>query len=368
MFFYEANSRQSARAKQELKEAKDTPQQKVEGPSLANCQHKRKEQKWQELECCKFISFQPLVPSLGFEVEISASRDSIAIHWCTHVAFERCCILDMSTFYGFTHGMRPRMTLYCLVGILFALAFHEPTISSSLSTRSSARALNVDSLVSFWWSTSRPVDLDDAPLRDPWNWNRSKEDTYSSSARFTGKYAPIRELLDYSYHRKYSQHRQKLQDDIIDSLMNHTEIIDTQGCHCARPQVPWVVFTAGAMGAGKSHVIKTLGERGYFPLNGFMIVDPDQIRRQLPEFLYYTQQYPEQAGALTRKEAGLIAEIAIEAGLERGYNIMVDGSLSNATWYERYIPNLRKQHPDLQVAILHVSAPREIVLERASVC
>jgi hypothetical protein len=191
----------------------------------------------------------------------------------------------------------------------------------------------------------------------------------SPTGEFVGKYASIRQGLDYTYHRAYSASRQRLQDGIIDAMMTTTDIKDhAAGRHCDRPQIPWTVFTAGAMGAGKSHVMKILGQRGYFPLDAFVVVDPDQIRRQLPEFEYYTKYYPDSAGELTRKEAGLIAEIAIESGLQRGYNILVDGSLSNATWYASCIPTLRRNYPSVRIAIIHVSAPREIVLERASVC
>jgi len=116
---------------------------------------------------------------------------------------------------------------------------------------------------------------------------------------------------------------------------------------------------------GKSHTIRSLEQQGYFPLSAFVVVDPDQIRRQLPEFCFFVERCPERAGELTRKEAGFIAEIAIESGLQKGYNILVDGSLSNATWYEEYIPTLRQNYPNLRIAILHVSAPREIVPERA---
>ena len=47
------------------------------------------------------------------------------------------------------------------------------------------------------------------------------------------------------------------------------------------------IAQAGAMGAGKGYTIDRLVEAGRFPLTGFVAVDPDEVRRQLPEFALY---------------------------------------------------------------------------------
>lgn len=203
---------------------------------------------------------------------------------------------------------------------------------------------------------------------DQYNWNVSTDQFYGSShGRLLGNYAHIRQQIDYSYHAVYAEDRQRLQDSIIDSMLQQSSFTDIDGRPCRRPQNPWIVLTAGAMGAGKSHTLKDLDAKGFFPLGAFVVVDPDQIRRQLPEFEIYVKHIPEKAGERTRKEAGMIAEIAIEASLTFGYNVLVDGSLSNATWYKEYLSVLRRTYPNVRIAILHVTAPRETVLERAMV-
>jgi hypothetical protein len=87
------------------------------------------------------------------------------------------------------------------------------------------------------------------------------------------------------------------------------------------------------LGAGKTHTINKLHESGHFPLESFVTVDPDEIRRRLPEFQSYIQHNPERAGELTRKEAGMIAEILTNSALEQGMNVLVDGSLKDAAWH-----------------------------------
>jgi predicted kinase len=184
---------------------------------------------------------------------------------------------------------------------------------------------------------------------------------------FFGPFSHIRETLDYDYHVPYTYERQKLQDAIINDMLGTAVIKDTNGDVCTTPTEPWIVFTAGAMGAGKTHTMKMLMEKGRFPILAFVTVDPDEIRRHLPEFHLYLEQSPELAGELTRKEAGFIAEILTLAGLQAGKNVLVDGSLRDVEWYKGFFERLRKRFPKLRLAIIHVTAPRDAIFQRAAV-
>jgi predicted kinase len=115
----------------------------------------------------------------------------------------------------------------------------------------------------------------------------------------------------------------------------------------------------------KSWTIRNLAERGYFPVHSFVTVDPDDIRRHLPEFDLYVAKSPQQAGDLTRKEAGYIAETLTEIALQRGHNVLVDGTLKDHRWYSHFFATLREQRPNIKIAILHITAPRHAIMERA---
>uniref|UniRef100_A0A7S1BFA9 Zeta toxin domain-containing protein n=1 Tax=Corethron hystrix TaxID=216773 RepID=A0A7S1BFA9_9STRA len=179
------------------------------------------------------------------------------------------------------------------------------------------------------------------------------------------QFAEIRSTLDYTYHSNYAFERQRLQDEIISSMLHSASIVDVNGDTCTTPTEPWLVFTAGAMGAGKGHTIRNLVERKLLPLQGFVVVDPDEVRQFLPEYKIYIKENPMMAGELTRKEAGFICEILTQAALQSGKNVLVDGSLRDSDWYIQYFAQLRADYPVLRLAILHVTAPREAVLERA---
>jgi Zeta toxin len=91
--------------------------------------------------------------------------------------------------------------------------------------------------------------------------------------------------LDYSYHKNYTFERQRFQDSIIQEYLNDAVIKDENGEICTTPTKPWIVFTAGAMGAGKGYTLNKLVQEGRFPLMAFVRVDPDAIRRYLPDSL-----------------------------------------------------------------------------------
>jgi predicted kinase len=202
-----------------------------------------------------------------------------------------------------------------------------------------------------------------------YEWSKSTEDNYRSNNGIScGRFKTVREKIDYAYHAKFTCARQFVQDIIIDSMLNETIIDDHEtGRSCNAPTEPWIIFTAGVMGAGKTHTIRSLDEQGIFPLKSFVSVDPDEMRRHLPEFAVYVDKSPETAGELTRKEAGMMSEILTEAALERGQNVLVDGSLRDAAWYQNYFAVLRRSFPKIRIGIIHVTAPTDVIFERARV-
>lgn len=252
-----------------------------------------------------------------------------------------------------------------------------------------------------------------------YDWQRSTEENYRSSQisgdGFVGDYKEFRQRLDRSYHNDYVPARQALQDTIIRSLLTTNQkdaeisnipVRSRVDKHCEDPSpdhsneknclqdekgnsqerqiqhpldtTSWIVFTAGVYGAGKSHTIGKLQSLGCFPpKSSFVAVDPDEIRRMLPEFSLYR---PDQAGALTQKEAGMVAELLTDVALSSGKNVVVDGSLRDAAWHQGYFRRLRsrfgnssnakqddengKETKSLRIGILYVTAPVDEIYQR----
>lgn len=194
----------------------------------------------------------------------------------------------------------------------------------------------------------------------------STESTHKSKCMaFVGKYANIRASLDYTYHSNYKEERQKLQDDIVETMVNTVHNCCGNNGVNDRTRKPWIIFTAGAMGVGKSRTIRRLISEGKLTPRNFVWIDPDDIRRQLPEFSSYSRQCPIMAGTLTQKESGLLTEVATLAALRAGRNVLVEGTLRNANWYQKHFARLRNECKGIKIIILYVVAPAEVVIQRA---
>ncbi len=203
------------------------------------------------------------------------------------------------------------------------------------------------------------------PLR--YDWKLSTEENYKVDCSYLyGPFKTIRERLDHGFHACYSRERQELQDSIVQFFLQTHDQDKTKykNCDSTSSGRPWAVFTAGVMGAGKSFIIRRLHQKGLFPLHAFVFVDPDEIRRLLPEFVVYVDKNAQQAGTLTRKEAGMLSEMISLAALEHGHNVLVDGSLRDHEWYENYFSDLRHSFPGIHLAIIHVTAPIDVINRR----
>jgi len=168
--------------------------------------------------------------------------------------------------------------------------------------------------------------------------------------------------MDYTYHVNYQKSRQLLQDEIV----THWEQSGT------RDESPWLIFTAGAMGAGKSHTIDMLEGFGCCALSRMVRVDPDTVKYQLPEMNRYIQRNPGPnpdkdiilAGHATHNESAFIEELIVRQLLEDSKSMIIDGSLSNAEWYRDYILMIRADYPQYRIGIVHVVCDPEIIWER----
>ena len=79
---------------------------------------------------------------------------------------------------------------------------------------------------------------------------KSTSDNYASpSAPLREEYLQSRARLDYGWHVKYSLERQAVQDSIVASILSAV------GKSPPPPVQPWVVFTAGCMGAVRRHAV-----------------------------------------------------------------------------------------------------------------
>lgn len=173
---------------------------------------------------------------------------------------------------------------------------------------------------------------------------------------FAARFAETRASLDYTYHINPTLQRQELQDAIISGFVEQAKRWEVR---------PWVLFTAGPMGAGKSYTLRALSRKGLFPLSKFVLLDSDAFKYELPEMQSLVRANCHSAASKTHKESGMLVEIAMYELLCRGTGIVVDGTLRDVEWHRGLIHRIRKKFPSYRFGILQVKAPPELVLERA---
>ena len=131
------------------------------------------------------------------------------------------------------------------------------------------------------------------------------------------EFADLRGRIDYNWHTNYTEARQLWQDSLIKSVSIRGEA-----------QVrPWLVFTCGAMGAGKGHAMAWMSRHKIFPLENVVRIDPDYFKRSMPEWEDYVKEDrksgTKEAGGRCHTESGFMAEIATELALRKGRNTWV---------------------------------------------
>ncbi|CAD7971873.1 unnamed protein product [Amoebophrya sp. A25] len=202
---------------------------------------------------------------------------------------------------------------------------------------------------------------------EDYDYSRSTEENYAleppsveasspgSNVFFGGPWDDIRRKMDYSYHAHYSELRQQWQDRVVASTIRKSEPIHR----------PWLIYSGGAMGAGKGYVMRWLSATGYVPMEQCVRIDPDLFKTLMPEFDHYIERgFANEAGTMCHKESGALQELCLEAALRRSQNVWVDGSLRNADWVVSQVQDIRKRFPHYRIAVVFVYAPEEVVRRR----
>mmetsp|Transcript_8837 Transcript_8837/g.23081 ORF Transcript_8837/g.23081 Transcript_8837/m.23081 type:complete len:336 (+) Transcript_8837:18-1025(+) len=210
-----------------------------------------------------------------------------------------------------------------------------------------------------------------------YDYSKTTSENYNDpTARLRREFFSARVGLDYRHHMRYSLERQAVQDGIIRQILSFEDmqrgkpVAEADWMRVARgarvlrqPRQPWCVFTAGAMGAGKTHVMCALDRHGLMPINNFVRIDMDRIRDLLPEMPEYVKRDKRSAGHMTQLEAGAIAEIVSEEAFARGLNVWIDSSMKNSDWWATELARLRRVYPH-RLCIMHITADWEAVQKR----
>jgi len=189
-----------------------------------------------------------------------------------------------------------------------------------------------------------------------YDYSKSTQENYANSDPndFVGDFEKYRKRKDHKYHGNYSRERQLWQDAVIERVAVRTE---------SQPE-PWVVYTCGAMGAGKGYALSYMSKINAFPLENLVHIDPDAFKQIMPEWQSYVAADSRTAGTLCHKESGYLQELAQEVSMTNSQNVWVDGSLRDGDWFCKVFDQLRPRFPEYRFAIFLVSASEEVAWRR----
>ena len=219
---------------------------------------------------------------------------------------------------------------------------------------------------------------DNAANRDDWppngyDWTQPTVVVYQDrkTASFTEEFATAREKLDYGYHQHLALPRQLLQDTVLKRITVAATASSTSSSSPPTPQQqprqqqqrPWMIFTAGAMGAGKGYCLAHLST--LLDLPSYVQIDPDKLKQELPELAGYIQTDPATASTKLHPESSQMADILLEHALQSERPILIDGSLRDVAYYTTFFQRIRRDYPSYRLAILHVTADAARVRQRA---
>lgn len=186
---------------------------------------------------------------------------------------------------------------------------------------------------------------------------------------FYGPYAKYRQKMDRKYFKNYKKERQHFQDELITRYINSSiKVITHTGPNTIGPNTtgtnPWIFFTCGPFGSGKSHTLKYLDKIGVINLNEYVHIDPDRIKYDLPEAKKYIESEPEMAGTLLHMESTYISLLIQYILFDMNFPMIVDGSLRNHVWNTTYINWIYKTYPQYRIGIIKVETDPEIMINR----
>jgi len=173
------------------------------------------------------------------------------------------------------------------------------------------------------------------------------------------KYEYIRSYLDLEYYNEtYDKQRTELHERIVNSYFDNSSINSNSNPYST------IIFTSGAYGSGKSHVIKLLEKYNKINLKNFIYIDPDKLRVELPEYKELLKIDPWNAGMKTNKEIFYISSLIKYHALFTNHNVIYDSSLKDSEWFSQYFLWLKKTYPKIIIKIIHVKTNWCNILER----
>jgi predicted ABC-type ATPase len=144
-----------------------------------------------------------------------------------------------------------------------------------------------------------------------------------------------------------SEARKKYEDRLIESLL-------AKGVKSDDPQA---ILTMGGPGSGKTTLLNSINK------NGFVLIDADDIKSKLPEFLIGLGAGDKEIGNKVQWTSIRLVIDLMEKAQARGLNLIMDGTGGNFDVYKKTVEDLKGKGYRINIMAQH--APAEEGIKRA---
>lgn len=177
-----------------------------------------------------------------------------------------------------------------------------------------------------------------------------------------GLIVPSEEIVEFSegwidYERAVGESSDLCKDSSPDAKLRHKlhkQILDRSlaGADQYRAENPSCVLTHGGIASGKTSAIQRFLEASK---GGYLHIDFDRMKRELPEFEYMTGRKIKKAAEYVQEESAKLAGKLLKRAIPAQYNIIYEGSLASLEVIGDRIRQMRRKKYEITVVATFVS-------------
>lgn len=156
----------------------------------------------------------------------------------------------------------------------------------------------------------------------------------------------------------YTKEREALHQKIIATLIKRSKMDNLQP--------PIAVLVGGGSASGKTSLCESIMKQYIKKKRRQLItIDPDEIKKWIPEYQSYKKKFPSSAAALVHKESVDISEKLVQHMLETKRSFLLEGTMAKTGKYVSLVNSLQKRRYEVIVYIVDV--PVDVAIEREAI-
>ncbi|WP_194270883.1 zeta toxin family protein [Fictibacillus phosphorivorans] len=156
----------------------------------------------------------------------------------------------------------------------------------------------------------------------------------------------------------YTKEREALHQKIMATLIKKSKMDNLQP--------PIAVLVGGGSASGKTSLCESIVKKNIKKKKRHLItIDPDEIKKLIPEYKSFQKKFPSSAASLVHKESVDISEMLIQHMLETKRSFLLEGTMAKTGKYVSLVNSLQKRRYEVIVYIVDV--PVDVAIKREAI-